>query len=989
MVRQSQARPSRGRASRARQPQREALRKEPVPDVFQEMLEEAEARDPEQFHSDRPIKRRRVGDSRAIAVHSPAPAQADTVTNVGKDEEEQAQNVQTVYDLSETEESDIEWEDVEIQHQQQVPEASSAAAISQERNETLQITLEQEPEKPKKAVQRRKPVTAAEKKIRMDIHKVHLLCLLAHVNLRNRWCNDGSLQSYLKRMLPKRVIALLNPDEDKPQYLRSTTFIDGLNEAGEIFTRRFRVNKLGLRRPHWAEDQNKLKQRLEALMLNVEVFLSKEDFRSQAKTMQGSRDFGAQLFCALLRSVAVEARLVCSLQPLPFSGTVKDMTPSKKGPQYIVVSSDDHETSTDERQKSGGESPTASRARRLGRPEFTSRPGQASARLGSIPNPRESSYPVFWVEAFNEAVQRWFPIDPMVTKSLAKPSKFEPPASDPYNSMSYVVAFEDDASARDVTRRYAKAFNAKTRKLRIESTRNGEKWWDAALEAYEKPFLEDRDELEISELTSKSAAEPMPRNIQDFKDHPIYALEKHLHRNEVIFPKRVIGHVGLSKTTSKSDNLDPVYRRSDVHVVRSADKWYRLGRDVKVGEHPLKHVRATRPKSGFDSDEEDNEPEQTALYAEYQTEIYQPPPVVQGRIPKNSYGNLDIYVPSMVPPGGIHVRRPEAARAARILGIDYADAVTGFDFKGRRGTAVIEGIVVACEYSEALEEVTRGMADERHRAALEARSAEALRFWRLFLVKLRIAERVKEYAGSDEENDDAAASDISVKNLEESGGGFFPEPDQSTDSASKEPDTEDYYLGGGFIPDDPVLDRADAVDAGNEDGTVGGGFLPDKFVDGGPAVNPSTANGGQEDGLSGGGFMLDGSADAEPVPKPQAALQPVIPPRFKKGRASNIPRYELIVVPKNSATDSGQQSTKCATSKGLEGSSEQAPITVDSSTNGGSKSTSVVESISRPLSPQEELRQSQLLHDSDSEIEKGSLLSEDPDDEDAVPDWLI
>ena len=726
-------------------------------------------------------------------------------------------------------------------------------------------------------------------------------------------------------------------------------------------------------------------------MLDAEVFLSKEDFRSQAKTMQGSRDFGAQLFCALLRSVAVEARLVCSLQPLPFSGTVKDMTPSKKGPQYIVVSSDDHETSTDERQKSGGDSPTPSRARRLGRPEFTSRPGQTSARLGSNLSSRESSYPVFWVEAFNEAVQKWFPIDPMVTKSLAKPSKLEPPASDPYNIMSYVVAFEDDASARDVTRRYAKAFNAKTRKLRIESTRHGDRWWDAALRTYEKPFLEDRDELEISELTSKSAAEPMPRNIQDFKDHPIYALERHLHRNEVVFPKRVIGHVGLSKTTSKSDNLDPVYRRSDVHIVRSADKWYRLGRDVKVGEHPLKHVRATRPKSGFDSDEEDNEPEQTALYAEYQTEIYQPPPVVQGRIPKNAYGNLDIYVPSMVPPGGVHVRKPEAARAARILGIDYADAVTGFDFKGRRGTAVIGGIVIACEYNEALEEVMRAMADERHRAALEARSAEALRFWRLFLVKLRIAERVKEYVGSDEETYDASASEMSVKNLEESGGGFFPEPDQPTYSTSKESDTEDFHLGGGFLPDDTVLDGADAVDAGNEDGTLGGGFLSDKSVDGGPAINPSTTNGDQEDGLSGGGFMLDGSADVESVPKTQVAPQPVIPPRSKKGRASKTPRYELFVVPRKSATDSEQQSssTYCATSKGLEGSSEQAPITVDSSTNGGSKSTSVVETISRLPSPQEEPRQSQLLHDSDSEIEKGSLLSEDPDDEDAVPDWLI
>lgn len=206
MARQSQARPTRAGASRARQPKREASRKESVPDVYQEMLEEAEARDPEQFHSDRPIKRRRVGDSRAIAVHSPEPAQTGTVTNAGKDEEEQAQNVQTVYDLSETDESDIEWEDVDIQ--QQVPEASSAAPVLQGSNETLQITLEQEPEKRKKPVQKRKPVTAAEKKIRMDVHKVHLLCLLAHVNLRNRWCNDGPVQ--VRMTIGNNVLSAFN-----------------------------------------------------------------------------------------------------------------------------------------------------------------------------------------------------------------------------------------------------------------------------------------------------------------------------------------------------------------------------------------------------------------------------------------------------------------------------------------------------------------------------------------------------------------------------------------------------------------------------------------------------------------------------------------------------------------------------------------------------------------------------------------------------------
>jgi xeroderma pigmentosum group C-complementing protein len=58
------------------------------------------------------------------------------------------------------------------------------------------------------------------------------------------------------------------------------------------------------------------------------------------------------------------------------------MTPSKKGGEYIVISSDDHETSTDERKKAS-DSPSASRVRRLGRPEFKSRPIQSSTRLGT------------------------------------------------------------------------------------------------------------------------------------------------------------------------------------------------------------------------------------------------------------------------------------------------------------------------------------------------------------------------------------------------------------------------------------------------------------------------------------------------------------------------------------------------------------------------------------------------------------------------------
>lgn len=192
MVRRSAAHPLRGRATRGRQSKQCTTREDQVPEVYQRMLEEAEARDPDQFRSNRPIKRRRVGDTKAIPVASPGPSRSPkTEASVP----EEAQKIQTVYDSiteDESDSEDIEWEDVDVR--QPVPEPSSAGIEHQANDETLQITLEQEPETRKKTVRRRKPITAAEKKLRLEVHKAHLLCLLAHTHSRNRWCNDDELQ---------------------------------------------------------------------------------------------------------------------------------------------------------------------------------------------------------------------------------------------------------------------------------------------------------------------------------------------------------------------------------------------------------------------------------------------------------------------------------------------------------------------------------------------------------------------------------------------------------------------------------------------------------------------------------------------------------------------------------------------------------------------------------------------------------------------------
>ncbi|KAJ0419369.1 hypothetical protein BJY00DRAFT_286357 [Aspergillus carlsbadensis] len=980
------ARPARHGALRSAPPRRQAA-DEDIPEVYREMLAEADAREDGAATEDRPSKRFKPAGYRAMSGE--ARLATDTAENAPGRAGDTAKRPQIVYNSpsEDSDESDMEWEEVDIRKSAAVPGA--AGPVSGGDDEPLQITLGQQQDQ-KRRVTRRKPVTAAERKIRLEVHKTHLLCLLAHVQRRNLWCNDEEVQGFLKRMLSKHVISQLNPPENKPQHTRSAMFLDGLNQAGDIFHRRFSTTKPGLKRAQWCDDPEALKRKTEGIMSDAEVFLDREDFQKQARALHGSRDFGAQLFCALLRSAAVEARLVCSLQPLPFSGTTREI-PTKPERYAIVISSDDHDSSSEGISKLDS-SPRPSPIRRLGRPGF--KPARVQNTSLSRPAPlRESSYPVFWVEAFNEAFQKWVVIDPMVTKTLAKPHKLEPPAADPYNLLSYVVAFEEDASGRDVTRRYTKVFNAKIRKNRIESTKNGEAWWGRVLAFFEKPFLEDRDELEIGELTAKTASEPMPRNVQDFKDHPIYALERHLRRNEVIFPKRVTGHVSLGKSGSKGQTTEPVYRRSDVHVLRSANKWYRLGRDINLGEQALKRIRARNRAVNIDDGEDADLAEETALYAFFQTEVYKPPPVVKGRIPKNAYGNLDVYVPSMVPPGGVHIAHVEAARAARTLGIDYADAVTGFSFKGRHGTAVFNGVVVASEYKEAVVEVIRCFEDEKLQDEQEQRAAEVLRLWKHFLLKLRIAERVRGYAveGAADEEDSA---EIERSDVEEMGGGFLPEFGEGTANPPFESaHISDDEMGGGFIPES------------DDDGDDGGGATTvnlDRLYSNTKGKEPALP---APNGLTGGGSIPE---------SPQQI------PKLNHSPKTSRPKYDLIVIPRHTPDNTTTHAKPASAPQSwlheriTPGTSAAAAISVASSVNNDSAPASTsasvtaeppivvdssvddsaspsVEMLSRAPSQVQSRAPSESVEavEPQSEENEGSLLSEDPEDEDAVPEWLM
>ena len=101
-----------------------------------------------------------------------------------------------------------------------------------------------------------------------------------------------------------------------------------------------------------------------------------------------------------------------------------------------------------------------------------------------------------------------------------------------------------------------------------------------------------------------------------------YALERHLKREEVILPKREIGRF----------RGEAVYRRSNVIPCKTAETWMRQGRRVKDRQEPLKWVnqRAVtlqKRRAQELAKQENGEAIQQGLYAEWQTEIYTPPPI--------------------------------------------------------------------------------------------------------------------------------------------------------------------------------------------------------------------------------------------------------------------------------------------------------------------------------------------------------------------------
>ena len=836
-------------------------------------------------------------------------------------------------------EDQVDWEDA-IEHSK-APSVTTPVGITGD----LELTLDKHSHTIGSLTNphdQKKGPSKIEREIRMSTHRMHVQFLLFHNLTRSRWASDQEVQEILLAQLPEqirvqvdkwRLDSGLNPkkmmarakepvpknrrgkkkaseerhqrewgrpaerqEKGEPNMSSGDPIIRLLKFLSAYWKKKFTVTAPGLRKNGYKPlavieqeiaSMRKDKHNSEAHGERIDGI---EAFRKAARTCEGSRDVGAQLFTALLRGLGIEARLVASLQPLGFgwnkneeATNKKEKTTNKRKETIDRELVDVEEESASDglgfpeshltRPKTTSNSQSLKRKRKSrGAKDSPIDLSEGTDTSEAISDDDEESLvditpqiprkkpngkydldlpaPNYWTEVVSPITYRVYPVDSLVSKIpiVTSPeylSQFEPRgarAEKAKQVFAYVIAYSVDGTAKDVTTRYRKRhmWPGRTKGVRMPVekipvyNRKGKlkkvevyDWFKTVMSGYERPYfkrtavddLEEEKDLKPAKVEKKEA-NVREDTLQFYKTSAEFVLERHLRREEAIKPASAPVR---TFTSGKGDNIkeEPVYLRQDVEVCRTGESWHKEGRAVKPGEQPMKMVpiRAVtlaRKREVEEAERDSGEKQKQGLYARNQTDWIIPPPIENGRIPKNAYGNIDCFVPTMVPKGAVHVPLRKTVMICKKLGIDYAEAVTGFEFGNKMAVPVITGIVIASQHEDLV--IDQWEKDEKERKIKEEGKREkmALGTWRKWLMGLRIIQRVREEYGGDagahmkEEmnpftNQSKAGKKKSVevtpRDQQEVQVPLADDADGVEEFESFEPNAEDDFGGGGFFPE--------------------------------------------------------------------------------------------------------------------------------------------------------------------------------------------
>ncbi|KAL2241109.1 UNVERIFIED_CONTAM: DNA repair protein RAD4 [Sesamum indicum] len=415
--------------------------------------------------------------------------------------------------------------------------------------------------------------------------------------------------------------------------------------------------------------------------------------------------------------------------------------------------------------------PPSKRMRKIKKEESQTSSDGISTAIGS----KKVGAPLYWAEVFccgENLTGKWVHVD-AINGIVDGEHKVEAAALACKKSLRYVVAFAGQG-AKDVTRRYC------TKWYKVAAKRVNSSWWDAVLaplrelesgatgggvnleyeasshekneesqvansnhgcsidknhscgackecsekqvegSSMRKSFASTRSSLEDMELETRALTEPLPTNQQAYRNHQLYVIERWLNKNQVLYPKGPV--LGFCSGHA-------VYPRTCVRTLRTKERWFREGLQVKAGEVPAKVLKRSLKRGKEEAADDNNytdgdHQDITALYGRWQTEPLHLPRAVNGIVPKNERGRVDVWSEKCLPPGTVHLRLPRVAAVAKRLDIDYAHAMVGFEFRNGRSAPLFEGIVVCTEFKDAI--LQAYLEEEERREAEEKRRNEAL-----------------------------------------------------------------------------------------------------------------------------------------------------------------------------------------------------------------------------------------------------------------------
>ncbi|KAI5955258.1 hypothetical protein KGF54_001819 [Candida jiufengensis] len=550
--------------------------------------------------------------------------------------------------------SDSDFEDVFLQPLQQ--HSSSGITPQSEFNISIQSIDKEKRDKLRQLIKK--------KQQRISLHYLSIVSYILHARQRNQLLSNKKIQKSLKNLLPDSFLKHYKKYKKQPDDIK---FIYILKYVIKWFKKNFKWDSNGLRVLGYLP--KKYKSTTDFFPNNSKCIGDSKDLLQVIKKFQHNRDTGAQLFTALLRSLGFEARLVFSL---PVLDTKKQTKLQPKLNQKIIEVNKDNDL----------------------------------------------LYPYFWTEVIN-------PQDPsevlvLETQAFLEESKqlirlkkyygnvgnsytdvFEPIANQFCQmSMHYVLSFTNDNLILDVSSRYMKniAYRWFNRlDLRTELGRAALLIQSVIRSLNSTKIYTDQLNLELDNLRLIAMENyTIPKTYSAMRRSPNFITPSTLRYNEVIMP----GATPIKKI--KLDKLkEPVYFKNFITVGKSEQQWKFVGRSIRPEEinKPIKLTKATPRtiynKRVFNLNKETNpELNSVKLFSFAQTCPYMKLKVEGDTIPRNKYGNIEIFRPNMIPDGCIWLKLSNIESILSKTFANFVPVVVGFAFKSGQAYPVKDGVIV-------------------------------------------------------------------------------------------------------------------------------------------------------------------------------------------------------------------------------------------------------------------------------------------------------